>query len=301
MPYTKQDLIVLYGLSLDEVDQTLTAAEISTEGELYTDEQIQTRFDIVRAYFSNEQVSDYFAAAQLFKQNYGDVQSAAPENSGDDPQLDLQRSNTETDRQPLNLYELLASASSSCGSPIKLNEAIEIFAHCGVAADLEQYTAPLCDRFIYACNLIKKQNKSYEQVAAHFEVGSDLLASERTRDDIEASHGIKASNGIEASIESTATNLDISGNGIVSEVMRSKAKADASAAASMYLQHLSNEFGSAEFQSSWHQMESALKAKVMGKSQQRAKQILGDLRAIPPSTSPLNALPEASNNGSSTS
>ncbi len=234
MPYTKQDLIVLYGLSLDEVNQTLTAAEISTEGELYTDEQIQTRFDIVRAYFSNEQVSDYFAAAQLFKQNYGDVQSAKDENSGDDPQLDLQRSNTETDRQPLNLYELLASASSSCGSPIRLNEAIEIFAHCGLASDLEQYAAQECDRFIYACQLIKKQNKSYEQVAAHFGVGSDLLASDRTGNDIEAS------------IESTATNLDISGNGIVSEVMRSKAKADASAAASMYLQHLSNEFGSAE-------------------------------------------------------
>ena len=172
MPYTKQDLIVLYGLSLDEVNQTLTAAEISTEGELYTDEQIQTRFDIVRAYFSNEQVSDYIAAAQLFKQNYGDVQSAAPENSGDDPQLDLQRSNTETDRQPLNLYELLASASSSCGSPIRLNEAIEIFAHCGVAADLEQYAGQECDRFIYACNLIKKENKTLEEVAVHFGVGN---------------------------------------------------------------------------------------------------------------------------------
>ena len=295
MPYTKQDLIVLYGLSLDEVNQTLTAAELSTEGEIYTDEQIQARFDIVRAYFSNGQVSDYLAAAQLFKQNYGDVQSAKDENSAKDPQLYLQPSNTETDRQPLNLYELLASASSSCGTPIKLNEAIEIFAHCGIASDLEQYAAQECDRFISACQLIKKQNKSYEQVAAHFGLGSDLLASDRTRDDI------VSSNDIEASIESTASNLDMSGNGIVSEVMRSKAKADASAAASMYLQHLSNEFGSAEFQSSWHQMESALKAKVMGKSQQRAKQILGEIRAIPPSTSPLNALPEASNNGSSTS
>ena len=301
MPYTKQDLIVLYGLSLDEVNQTLTAAELSTEGELYTDEQIQTRFDLVHTYLKNGQVSDYVAAAQLFKQNYGDVQSAAPENSAIDPQLDLQGSNTETSFQPLNLYELLASASSSCGSPIKLNEAIEIFARCGIASDLEQYAAQECDRFISACQLIKKQNKSYEQVAAHFGVGSDLLASDRTRDGIEASNNIEASNDIEASIESTATNLDINGNGIVSEVMRSKAKADASAAASMYLQHLSNEFGSAEFQSSWHQMESALKAKVMGKSQQRAKQILGDLRVIPPSTSPLNALPEASNNGSSTS
>ncbi len=294
MPYTKQDLIVLYSLSLDEVNQTLTAAELSTEGEIYTDEQIQTRFDLVHTYLKNGQVSDYVSAAQLFKQNYGDVQ-AATENTAKGQELDLQHLDSGADRQPLNLYQLLSSASSSCGIPIKLNEAIEIFAHCGVAADLEEYTAQECDRFIYACNLIKKQNKSYEQIAAHFGLGSDLLASDRTRDEI------VSSNDIEASIESTATNLDISGNGIVSEVMRSKAKADANAAASMYLQHLSNEFGSSEFQSSWHQMESALKARVMGKSQQRAKQILGDLRVIPPSTSPLNALPEASDNGSSTS
>ena len=126
------------------------------------------------------------------------------------------------------LYELLAQASSSCGSPFKLNEAIEIFAHCGVAADLEQYASQECDRCIYACQPIKEQNKSYEQVAAYFGVGGDFLGSDRTGDDIEAS------------IESAASNLDISSNGIVSEVMRSKAKADASAAASMYLQHLSN-------------------------------------------------------------
>jgi hypothetical protein len=172
MPYSKQDLSALYTLSLDEVNQTLAASELSTEAEQYTDEQIQTRFDIVRAYFSNGQVSDYVAAAQLFKQNLGDVQLTKDENAAKGQELDLQHSNTETSSQPLNLYQLLASASSSCGTAIKLNEAIEIFAHCGVAADLEQYTTQECDRFIYACNLIKKENKTLEEVAAHFGVGS---------------------------------------------------------------------------------------------------------------------------------
>ena len=194
----------------------------------------------------------------------------------------------------LEISELLSLASTQCETRITLKEAAVILDSCGLP-DTEFYTSEQGDRFLEACDLIKKENKTYEDVAAHFGVGGDMLPSDRTRDDI------VSSNDIEASIESTASNLDMSGNGIVSEVMRSKAKADASAAASMYLQHLSNEFGSAEFQSSWHQMESALKAKVMGKSQQRAKQILGEIRAIPPSTSPLNALPEASNNGSSTS
>ena len=167
MPYSKQDLSALYTLSLDEVNQTLAAAELSTEAEQYTDEQIQTRFDIVRAYFSNGQVSDYVAAAQLFKLNLGDVQLTKDENAAKGPELDMQHSNTEASRQPLNLYQLLSLASSSCGSPIKLNEAIEIFTHCGVAADLEQYATQECDRFIYACNLIKKENKTLEEVAVH--------------------------------------------------------------------------------------------------------------------------------------
>ena len=111
MPYSKQDLSALYTLSLDEVNQTLAASELSTEAELYTDEQIQTRFDIVRAYFSNGQVSDYVAAAQLFKQNLGDVQLTTNENAALGPQLDMQHSNTEASRQPLNLYQLLSLAS----------------------------------------------------------------------------------------------------------------------------------------------------------------------------------------------
>ena len=265
-------------LSQEDISSTLSACTLVDKNE-YTEKEADL-FRSCRELF--EQGMSYQQVAAHFRQTDKNLKQG-------DGKDEVGRAEA-----MLEISELLSLASTQCETRITLKEAAVILDSCGLP-DTEFYTSEQGDRFLEACDLIKKENKTYSDVAAHFGVGGDLLASDRTKDDIEAS------NGIEASIESTASNLDISGNGIVSEVMRSKAKADASAAASMYLQHLSNEFGSAEFQSSWHQMESALKAKVMGKSQQRAKQILGAIRVIPPSTSPLNALPEASNNGSSTS
>jgi hypothetical protein len=259
-------------LEQEDISSTLSACTLVDKSE-YTEKEAD-RFRSCRELF--EQGMSYQQVAAHFRRTDKNLKQGDGKGEVDEAEAMLE------------ISELLSLASTQCETRITLKEAAVILDSCGLP-DTEFYTSEQGDRFLEACDLIKKENKTYSDVAAHFGVSSDLLASDRTRD------------GIEASIESTASNLDISGNGIVSEVMRSKAKADASAAASMYLQHLSNEFGSAEFQSSWHQMESALKAKVMGKSQQRAKQILGDLRAIPPSTSPLNALPEASDNGSSTS
>lgn len=271
-------------LSQEDISSTLSACTLVDKNE-YTEKEADL-FRSCRELF--EQGMSYQQVAAHFRQT--------------DKNLKQGDGKDEVDRAEamLEISELLSLASTQCETRITLKEAAVILDSCGLP-DTEFYTSEQGDHFLEACDLIKKENKTYQEVAAHFGVGGDMLASDRTRDGIEASNNIEASNDIEASIESTATNLDINGNGIVSEVMRSKAKADASAAASMYLQHLSNEFGSSEFRDSWHQMESALKAKVMGKSQQRAKQILGAIRVIPPSTSPLNALPEASDNGSSTS
>ncbi len=85
------------------------------------------------------------------------------------------------------------------------------------------------------------------------------------------------------------------GQNLVSEMMRYKASADASAAPQLYLKHLAAEFGSPEFQQAWKQMEEALKAKIEGKSQMRVTRIS---QAIPPSHKPLNVLPATSDNGS---
>jgi len=47
-----------------------------------------------------------------------------------------------------------------------LTEVVQIFDICG-PPDQEQYTSAEGNRFLEACELIKKQNKTYEEVAKH--------------------------------------------------------------------------------------------------------------------------------------
>lgn len=76
-------------------------------------------------------------------------------------------SETEPEDQLLDISELLALASEQVGTRISLTEAVQILDNCGLP-DQEQYTSFEGDRFLEACELLKKQNKSYEEVATHF-------------------------------------------------------------------------------------------------------------------------------------
>lgn len=287
MPFTKENLMMLYSLSLEDVDRTLTAATISVDKETYEDEEISTRFDVIRNYFNAGQASDYTVAAELFQQyQASEVEEEVQSNnkrSDKDKNSTSDNENGASGSDRLNLLELIAHASDRCEVKIELLEAIQIMASCGLQPNQEDFTSDQCDRFVSACDLILKQKKTLEEVVEHF--GAPATST---------------IDSVEMQLEQTAINLEQSGNGIVSEVMKSKAKADATAAASLYLKHLSNEFGSPEFQLAWHQMEEALKAKVVGKSRLRARQIVGEIQAIQPSSLPLTALPKASDNGSTT-
>ncbi|MDZ4877474.1 MAG: hypothetical protein CLLPBCKN_006909 [Chroococcidiopsis cubana SAG 39.79] len=287
MPFTKENLMMLYSLSLEDVDRTLTAATIPLDKETYEDEEISTRFDIIRNYFNHGQASDYTVAAELFQQHQAsEVEAQAQSKNkrsdkGNNSASDNENGTPGGDR--LNLLELIANASDRCEIKIELLEAIQIMASCGLEPNQEDFTSDQCDRFVSACDLILKQKKTLEEVVEHF-----------------GTPATSPSDSVELQLEQTAMNLEQSGNGIVSEVMKSKAKADATAAASLYLKHLNDEFGSTEFQTAWHQMEEALKVAVAGKSRAKARQMLGEMRAIQPSSLPLNALPKASDNGSTT-
>ncbi|OWY65350.1 hypothetical protein B7486_42455 [cyanobacterium TDX16] len=283
MPFTKENLMMLYSLSLEDVDRTLTAATISLDKETYEDEEISTRFDVIRNYFNAGQASDYTVAAELFQQHQARAQQVVEEAQGKGKNSASDNENGASEGDRLNLLELIAHASDRCEVKIELLEAIQIMASCGLEPNQKDFTSDQYDRFVSACDLILKQKKTLEEVVEHFAVSATSPID-----------------SVEMQLEQTAINLEQSGNGIVSEVMKSKAKADATAAASLYLKHLSNEFGSPEFQLAWHQMEEALKAKVVGKSRLRARQIVGEMQAIQPSSLPLTALPKASDNGSTT-
>lgn len=301
MPWTKEQLQVEYSLTDAEVIKTLKVCHLPVDQLEYSEIEIESTFKVVRSYFDSNRTNTYTGAADLFELEHGNqtvqnevvqlTSGAKTSKAGKDKKLNSSIDNFVTSEAKLLITsELLALACEQCGTRISLKEAAQILDSCGLP-DTDEYTSQQGDRFLEACDLIKKQNKTYEEVAVHFGVGNDPTSSDHT-----LSHCIEG--GIETSVEEVATNLDLSSNGIVSEMMRSKAKADASAASSMYFKHLADEFASPEFHAAWHQVESVLKAKVVGKSQLRARQVLGEIRAIPPSHSPSNVLPEATDNGS---
>lgn len=69
----------------------------------------------------------------------------------------------------LDSSQLLSLVFGQLGSGISLIEAGKILVACGLP-NSQQYTATECDRFIEACKLVKQHSKTYQEVAAHFEV-----------------------------------------------------------------------------------------------------------------------------------
>jgi hypothetical protein len=172
MPYTKLDLQNLYNLCVDEVNQTLTAAGLAEHKEPYTDEQIQSSFDVIRSYFNSQQVSDYTAAADLFKQHQPNQHleiepQTKTKKPGREKKSESSNGNGVDQSERLNILELIALACEQVGTRLALTEAVQILAACGLP-DKDLYVPQECERFLEACDLLKKQNKSYEQVAAHF-------------------------------------------------------------------------------------------------------------------------------------
>ena len=167
MPYTKQDLQNLYSLSLEDVDATLAACGLSKEQDDYADEQIQSGFDVIRKYFNEKQVSDFAAAAERFNQlslsKTKKIGRGKKQNNSLEQELDA----TTVEDDTLDISQLLAQATSQCGTRISLSEAGKILSACDLP-DKEEYTSVECDRFVETCTLVKQQNKTYEEVAAHF-------------------------------------------------------------------------------------------------------------------------------------
>lgn len=177
MPYTKQALQNLHALAFEDVDATLIACGLSTEQDEYADEEIQSKFDVIRKYFTEAQVTDYAAAAELFKQQPSVTQPLEAESQTKTKKKALGKKMKDVgengvEQSNLNVLELIALASEQCKVEIELTEALEIMPICGLLPNQRQFTPTECERFLEACNLIKTKHKSYEEVAAHFGVTS---------------------------------------------------------------------------------------------------------------------------------
>ncbi|PSB30098.1 hypothetical protein [Chlorogloea sp. CCALA 695] len=171
MPYSKQDLQNLYSLSFEDVDATLAACGLSKEQDEYADEQIQSGFDVIRKYFNEAQVGDFAAATEMFSQQSlsKTKKTGGGKKSGNSSEQEL--GVTTVEDNDLDISQLLAQATSQCGTRISLNEASKILSACGLP-DKEEYTGTECEVFVEACTLIKQQSKTYEEVAVHFGVAT---------------------------------------------------------------------------------------------------------------------------------
>jgi hypothetical protein len=179
----------------------------------------------------------------------------------------------------MDISELLAIACEQVGVKISLTESLRILQVCGLP-DQEEYNQAECDRFLEACSLIKGQGKSFEEVAEHFGLASQPVTDET-----------------DLMIEDVTNVLGESGQELINEMMRYKAKEDVADAPGLYLKHLATEFASPEFQQAWHQMEESLKAKIAGKFRSRGRYLTGLAQTLPPSQKPLSNLPPTSENG----
>jgi len=135
-------------LSPEDISQTLKACGLPEKDE-YTEDEVD-RFKECRTLL--EQGKTYKQAAAHFRR-----QDKSKQQTGE----------VETETQLLDISELLAIASEQVGTRISLTEAVQILDNCGLP-DQEQYTSSEGDRFLEACDLIKNQNKTYEEVAIHF-------------------------------------------------------------------------------------------------------------------------------------
>lgn len=275
MPYTKQNLQTLNNLSEDEVNQTLSAAALECGKQSYTDEEIQSSFDIIRSYFNSGQVSDYGAAAELFKQHQLDQHSevevqAKTKKQTKGKKLEDVNANVIEQSDHLNVLELIALASKKCQTRITLSEAVQILDICGLC-DQEQYTSFEGDHFLEACDLLKKQNKSSKEVAAHLGVNSGLPDTSMQQ--------------VESVVETMTTNADA----LTDELLQQSAEAKALTDAQKYMVYYAKAAAEGQqVQEFWARLREHAQSKLTGKSQARL------IRAEPQPTFILQSSPNSS-------
>lgn len=158
------------------------------------------------------------------------------------------------------------------GAKISLGESLSILQAC---QDQNEYNQAECDRFLEACDLIKNQHKSFDEVAQHFGLNNSTP-------DVDADELLQQ-------LGDTTALLDESERELIKEMVRQKAKGDMAGLPKLYLQSLLEEMKSPAFQQEWQQLREAFRAKVMGK-----KPISPVFQPQPP----LMSLPSTLENGS---
>ena len=286
MPYTKPALQSLHIISMEDVDATLNACGLPTDRDEYSDEEIQSGFDVIRSYFNNEQANDYDSAAELFKQQIGLHQESLPEYKPKTEQPATTSTVSKPTAKGLAIHEVLSLASEQAGTRISLIEAGRILEACGLP-DQDEYTDSECDRFLEACDLIKKQDKTYEEIAAYFEVrGADEA------DNVQQ---------IVEQVSSTAVSTESGLVSLVDKVTDKQAEGLPGLVRQSYLKNASRRLAESRANDDlfFAELEKRIMTKIEGKSPTRILMKSWDREAnsLPPSSPKPMSLPEGSDDG----
>lgn len=244
--YQKHELNA--GLSPEDISSTLKACGLPEKDE-YTEDEAD-RFKECRSLIAEGKT--YKQATTHFRQ-----QNKSRQTTGE----------AEAEDQLLDISGLLALASKQVGTRISLTEAIQILDICGLP-DQEQYTSVEGDRFLKACELIKTEHKSYEEVAAYFGINSGLPDTSMQQ--------------VENVVETMATNADA----LTDELLQQSAEAKALTDAQKYMVY--NAKAAAEgqqVQEFWARLREHAQSRLTGKSPARL------LRAEPQATFILQSSP----------
>lgn len=238
-------------LSPEDISSTLKACGLPEKDE-YTEDEAD-RFKECRSLI--EQGKTYKQATANFRKQDTSQQ---------------QTTESESEAELLNISKLLARASKQCQTRIPLAEVVQILDICGLP-DKDEYTSVEGDCFLKACDLLKKQNKTYEEVAAHFGINNGLPDASMQQ--------------VESVVETMATNADA----LTDELLQQSAEAKALTDAQKYMVYYAKAAAEGQqVQEFWARLREHAQSKLTGKSQARL------IRAEPQPTFILQSSPNSS-------
>lgn len=222
-------------LSPEDSNATLKACALADKDEYLEDEA--ERFRKCRELIDSGKT--YKQAAAYFRKQDKNLESQ----NGSDA--------VEESEMMLNISDLLTDASAQCGTRILFREVEQILNVCGLP-EIDYYCLAQRDRFVEACQMLKQQNKSLEEVAAHF--GGSLSAI--------------APSQLAQQIREAADEMESNIAAITDPVLQQRAEAQALDDAQRYMQHYVQAIKQGQaVQDFWVEVRAHAKAKLSGKPQ----------------------------------
>jgi hypothetical protein len=270
MSYTKERLQQTYSLSIEDIDATLMACGLPVDQDEYSDEEIQFRFDLIRQ--SIQQGKTFKQAAAQFKR-------------------EVKKRTTDTEFPPMNIIGMLTHISTEYGIGLELTEAIEIMTACGLSPNQKEYRQLECDRFLEACDLIKEQGQTHEQVAAHFGINKTY------------SNGHNNTQYLTDQISNVAVTSETGLVHLVSQITEKRAEQIPGLVNQMYLKNVVSKLAQSEdeIKNFYAGLEERILEQIEGKSPIKAiMEGQWQMTPLPSSSEKLILLPDASENDTNT-